>query len=105
MSDMTIWLLVLTYLILANLPWANERLFLVIKLTDGKKGAWWRVLEITVYYFVALMAGIVFETQFAGDVYQQDWEFFVTTLSLFLTFAVPGVIYRHQWLPMQKKLR
>lgn len=102
---MTIWFLVLTYLVLANLPWFNERLFLVIPLADGKKGPWWRVLEVTVYYFIALIAGVGFETQFSGDVYAQDWEFFVSTLSLFLTFAAPGVIYRHQWLPMQKKVR
>lgn len=105
MSDMIIWLLVLTFLVLANLPWVNERLFLVIKVADDKKSAWWRLLEVLVYYFIALMAAIAFEMQYAGDVYQQDWEFFVTTLSLFLTFAVPGVIYRHQWVPMQKKLR
>ncbi|HCD05232.1 MAG TPA: DUF2818 domain-containing protein, partial [Methylophaga sp.] len=39
------------------------------------------------------------------NIYPQQWEFFVTTLSLFLVFATPGVVYRHQWLPLQKKLR
>ncbi|AFJ02349.1 hypothetical protein Q7C_1196 [Methylophaga frappieri] len=100
-----IWLLVLTYLVLANLPWVNERLFLMVKFASGKKSAWWRLLETLVYYFVALLAGVGYEMQYAGNVYQQDWEFFVTTLSLFLTFSVMGVIYRHQWLPMQKKVR
>jgi hypothetical protein len=43
--------------------------------------------------------------QFAGDVYSQQWEFFVTTFCLFLVLATPGVIYRYQWLPMQQKYR
>lgn len=99
-----VWLVVLVYFVLASLPWVNERLFLVFKLSTPK-GAWWRVLEVTVYYFAALLASIAIETKYSGDIYPQDWEFFVTTLSLFLVLAVPGVVYRHQWLPMQKKLR
>lgn len=99
-----VWLVVVVFFILANLPWLNDRLFLVLKLKTIK-GAWWRVLEVTVYYFIALFVATLIETQYSGDIYQQGWEFFVTTLSLFLVFAVPGVVYHHQWRPMQKNLR
>lgn len=101
---MSIWLMLLSMFVLANLPWVNSRLFVVIPLKNGKK-AWLRVMEVTVYYFVALLVAIGFEQQFSGNIYPQQWEFFVTILSLFLVFTTPGVVYRHQWLPLQKKLR
>jgi len=101
---MSIWLLLLIMFVLANLPWVNARFFLVIPLKNGKN-AWWRLLEVMVYYFVALLVSVGFEQRFAGNIYPQQWEFFVTTLSLFLVFSVPGVVYRHQWLPLQKRLR
>lgn len=101
---MSIWLLLLIMLVLANLPWMNGRLFLFIPLKNGKN-AWWRLLELMVYYVVALLVAIGFEQQYAGNIYAQQWEFFVTTLSLFFVFSVPGVVYRHQWLPLQKRLR
>ncbi len=101
---MSIWLLLLIIFVLANLPWANSRLFLLIPLKNGKN-AWFRLFEVVVYYFVALLVSIGFEQQYAGNIYPQQWEFFATTLSLFLVFTSPGVVYRHQWLPLQKKLR
>jgi hypothetical protein len=51
------------------------------------------------------LIAIAFETRYAGDIYPQNWEFFVTTFSLFLVFAVPGVVYRYQWLPLQEKFK
>jgi hypothetical protein len=69
------------------------------------KPIWVRLIELTVYYLLSLLIGIAFEIRYSGDVYTQQWEFIVTTLSLFLVLAVPGVVYRYQWLPMQKKFR
>jgi hypothetical protein len=100
---MTIGLMLLLVIAIANLPWVNDRVFLVWPVEV--KGMWMRVGELTVYYFISLLLGIAFETHYAGDVYPQDWEFFATTVSLFLVFAVPGVIYRYQWLPMQQKFK
>lgn len=99
---MLIWLLLLIMFVLANLPWVNSRLFLVIPLQKGKN-AWLRLFEVVVYYFTALLISIAFEQQFAGNIYPQQWEFFVTTLSLFLVFSTPGVVYRHQWLALKSK--
>lgn len=56
-----------------------------------------------VFYIVSLLIAVAFELKFSGDIHEQAWEFFVTTFCLFLVLAVPGVIYRFQWLPMQKK--
>ena len=94
--------LILLFLIIANLPWISERAFLVIPLSKIK-AAWLRLLELVVFYFVCLLIAIAAEIQFSGEVFPQHWEFFVTTFCAFLVLAVPGVIYRYQWLPMAKK--
>lgn len=100
---MSIWILLLAWLLLANLPWLNERALLFFKLKKPQKGGVLRFVEIVVYYFVGLFVAMGLETQYSGDIYQQDWEFFVTTFCLFAVLAVPGMVYRHQWLPMQHK--
>lgn len=90
--------LILLFLIIANLPWLTERVFLVFSISSTKS-VLVRLIELVVFYFVSLLIAIGVEIQFAGDVYPQSWEFFVTTFCLFLVLAVPGVIYRYQWLP------
>lgn len=100
---MSIWILLLAWLVLANLPWLNERAFLFFGLKSERKAGWLRFTEIVVYYFIGLFIAMALETQYAGEIYQQDWEFFVTTFCLFAVLAVPGLVYRHQWLPMQHK--
>jgi len=96
--------LILVLFILANLPWLSNRLMLVFKLANGKS-VLIRLIETIVFYFIGLMIAIAFEIQFSGDVYQQGWEFFVTTFSLFLVLAVPSLVYRYQWLTMSKKVK
>jgi len=100
---MSVWLMIGLFLLIANLPWVGNRVFFVWPMQS--KPVWVRLIELLVYYFICLLIGIAFEIRFSGDVYTQQWEFFVTTLSLFLVLAVPGVVYRYQWLPMQKKFR
>ncbi|WP_297808440.1 DUF2818 family protein [uncultured Methylophaga sp.] len=100
---MSVWLMIALFVLIANLPWIGNRVFFIYPMP--LKPVWVRLVELMVYYFVSLMIGIAFEMRFSGDIYTQQWEFFVTTLSLFLVLAVPGVVYRYQWLPMQKKFK
>ena len=95
-------MLILLFLLIANLPWFTERVFLVYPL-KSVKSVLIRLIELFVYYFVSLLIAITAEIQFSGEVFPQQWEFFVTTFCLFLVLSVPGVIYRYQWLPMQRK--
>jgi len=95
-------MLILLFLVIANLPWFTERVFLVYPL-KAVKSIVIRLIELVVYYFASLLIAIAAEIQFAGEVFPQQWEFFVTTFCLFLVLAVPGVIYRYQWLAMQHK--
>ncbi|RKZ78161.1 MAG: DUF2818 domain-containing protein [Gammaproteobacteria bacterium] len=96
--------LILLFLIIANVPWLTERVFLVFSIS-ATKSVLVRLIELVVFYFVSLLIAIGVEMQFSGDVYPQSWEFFVTTFCLFLVLAVPGVVYRYQWLPMSAKLK
>lgn len=100
---MSIWLMLAIFLLIANLPWIGERVFFVFRMQ--KKPIWVRLLELFVYYLISLLIAVGFEQRYAGDVYQQSWEFFVTTLCLFVVLAVPGVVYRYQWLPLQQKFK
>lgn len=97
-------IVILIFLVIANLPWLSERVFLVYPL-QSPKSVLLRLMELVVFYFVSLLIAIVLEIKYSGDVYSQTWEFFVTTICLFLVLAVPGVIYRYQWLPMQNKFK
>lgn len=100
---MTVWLMLAVFFFIANLPWMGSRVFFIFPMKS--KPLWIRFLELLAYYFLSLLVGALFETEFSGNIYQQEWEFFVITLSLFLVLSAPGVIYRYQWLPMQKKYR
>jgi len=100
---MTVWLMIGLFLLVANLPWIGNRVFFMFPMRT--KPVWVRLAELIVYYLMSLLIGIVFETRFSGEVYTQNWEFFVTTLSFFLVLSVPGVVYRFQWLPMQEKFK
>ena len=94
--------LIFIFLIIANLPWLTERVFLLYPLQRNKPVIV-RLIELIVFYFVSLLIAIAAEIQFSGDVFPQTWEFFVTTFCMYLVLAVPGVIYRYQWLAMGNK--
>ena len=93
--------LILLFFIIANLPWLSERLFCIYPLKATKR-AILRLVEMLVFYLVSLLIAIAFELRFSGEIYPQGWEFFTVTFCLFLVLAVPGVVYRYQWLAMQK---
>lgn len=89
------WLIIVIALVSANLPWLSERVFFVGKPAGGQKRSWVRWLEWLVLYFVAGAITLGMEKKLNGEIYPQDWEFYAVTLCLFLVFALPGFIYRH----------
>jgi hypothetical protein len=88
------WFIVLLALVCANLPFANQRLFLVIPLRGKRKSAWWRIVELIVLYFVVGAIGRTLEAQ-AGNLFPQGWQFYAVTFCLFLVFAFPGYTFRY----------
>ncbi|OUR64581.1 hypothetical protein A9Q79_04555 [Methylophaga sp. 42_25_T18] len=93
--------LILLFFIIANLPWLSDRLFCIYPLKTTKRVSI-RLAEMLVFYIVSLLIAIAFELKFSGEIYPQAWEFFTVTFCLFLVLAVPGVVYRYQWLAMKK---
>lgn len=94
-----IWLLLAVAILAANLPWMSERIFFVMTPKAGHKRAGWRLLEWLVLYFVVGFLALGLERQATGEIQHQGWEFYVVTLCLFMVFALPGFIYRHQLRP------
>ena len=85
-------------ILVANLPWMSERILLIAKPADGHKRAWWRWLEWLMLYFIVGAMALGMEHKVTGQFYPQDWEFYAITVCLFLVFALPGFLYRHDLL-------
>lgn len=92
----TVAALVLLAVVLANLPFLSERLFLAWPHPSGVKPVWWRLLELVLYYALAAAVAYWMESRL-GPVYRQSWEFYAVTVCLFLVFAYPGYVYRYLW--------
>jgi hypothetical protein len=88
------WFIVLLALAGANLPFVNQRLFGVVPLRAPKKGAWLRIAELIVLYFVVGAFGFLLEAR-AGNRFDQGWQFYAITFSLFVVFAFPGFTWQY----------
>jgi hypothetical protein len=90
--------LILIAILVANLPWMSERILFLAKPASGHKSAWWRWLEWLLLYFIIGALALGMEYKVTGQIYPQDWEFYAVTVCLFLVFALPGFLYRHDLL-------
>jgi len=89
--------LFLVALLLANLPWLNERLFVFF--APASKKLWMCLAEWFAYFIVWLVLALGVEKKLMGEINSQGWEFYVITLCLFVVFALPGFIYRYDLRP------
>ncbi len=87
------WLVILVGLVFANLPFVNQRLFLLLPLTQGKS-FFVRLLEWLLGYFLTGAFALLLENSI-GSIFSQGWEFYAVTLCLMLVFAFPGFVYRY----------
>jgi hypothetical protein len=78
----------------ANMPFMNERLFLVVPLAGDSKGIWLRLLELGLLYALVLGVAWLLEGRI-GNVFPQRWEFYAITICLFIVAAYPGFVYRY----------
>jgi uncharacterized membrane protein YoaK (UPF0700 family) len=79
--------------VLANLAWVSHSVFF-IKPLPAKSPVLWRLLQWLIYLVVAFMLSLWIENFLMGVIYQQDWEFYVTFLCVFIVFSFPGFIYQ-----------
>ena len=92
-SSAAIWLVLLLMALAANLPFVNERLF-VLGPRRSPKALGWRMLELLVFGAIATAIGMLLEAH-AGQRQFQGWEFYVVMLCLLLTLAFPGFVWRY----------
>ncbi|MCU0762595.1 MAG: DUF2818 family protein [Hydrogenophaga sp.] len=94
-QESSVWLVLLAALVVANLPFLNERWLAVLPRRNAQvKSLGVRLVELGIGYFIVGGIGMGLE-QYGGQIYPQGWEFYVTTGSLFLTLAFPGFVYRY----------
>jgi hypothetical protein len=93
-SAFSVWLVIGLAFLLANLPFFNERILGVVPIKSGAKTWWLRLFELVLLYFLAGAVGKAIEHS-QGQIHMQNWEFYVVTVSMFLTFAFPGFVYRY----------
>ena len=88
-----VWLLLIVALVLANLPFVNERLF-VVGPVHAPKGLAWRLLELVAFAALSVGLGFAIENRI-GQRQPQGWEFYAAFGCLFVTFAFPGFVWRY----------
>lgn len=96
-TSVAVWLLLIISFVAANLPWLNEHFLFVIQ-PKTKKTSGMRLLEWLLLYFIVGCIALGFEKKMTGQLHTQDWEFYATGFCLFVVFALPGFIYRHDFL-------
>lgn len=88
------WLVILLALVLANLPFFNDKVFALVSMGGRRKHFVVRLLEMTVLFFVVGLVGIALEGRI-GTVFPQTWEFYAISACAFLVFAFPGFTARY----------
>ncbi|MBP0631367.1 MULTISPECIES: DUF2818 family protein [unclassified Cupriavidus] len=88
------WFVILLALVSANLPFVNQRLFMVIPLRWAHKPLWLRLLELIAWYAVAGATGFAVEAGL-GNAFPQGWQFYAITACMMLVFAFPGFTWQY----------
>lgn len=89
----SVTLVLVTTLLLANLPFANERLFAVGPRREPKSVGW-RLIELLAYALVSALLGRFIEGQLSQPS-PIRWEFVAVWLLVVLTLAFPGFVWRY----------
>lgn len=89
--------ILLLALLAANFPfYSRRRLLFFLPAVGVRKSLWWVLLELIFAY--VLFGGVAWALENIGAPPQaQGWEFFATTVCLFLVFAFPGFTVRYLW--------
>lgn len=94
-QSVAVWILIALAVAAANLPFISERLFALIPIKSWiRKPAAAIVIELAVLYLIIGLVGYGFETAIMNP-FARTWEFYVTTLCIFLVLGYPGFVYRY----------
>ncbi|HIL93241.1 MAG TPA: DUF2818 family protein [Cycloclasticus sp.] len=92
-NQYSIFIFLILSIIAANLAWLSDKLFCLREISH--KSGWLRWFEWMVWYVISFVAGSFLEYKTMGMMSEQDWEFYVVTLCLFIVFALPSFIYHY----------
>jgi len=92
-ASAAVWLVLLVAIVAANLPFANERLF-VVGPKRAPKAVGWRIVELVLALTLTLALGFTLEARI-GQIQPQDWQFYVAFGFFFVTLAFPGFVWRY----------
>lgn len=80
--------------VLSNLPFFTESVFGVLRLKQGIKPGFVRLFELLVLYLIVLGIARAIESSI-GNAFPQGWQFYATTVCLFLVLGFPGFVFRY----------
>lgn len=92
-QSVAVWLVLAVAAVAANLPYFNERLLLVGPRL-APKAVWWRLLELALMAVLTFALGSALEARI-GQRHDQDWQFYIAAVCLFVTLGFPGFVWRY----------
>lgn len=88
-----VYTMVVVALVAANLPFLNNRLFLLGPVQKPKPTGW-HIFEWLCYSVLAGLIGRALENHL-GQASPQRWEFYAIGLCVMVTLAFPGFVWRY----------
>lgn len=92
--ETSVIVLLLVAFVAANLPFVSNRVAGIKQV--AKKHFGWHLAELLTLFLLLGLLARVLEGRLA-PVHPQNWQFYVTTVALFLVFAFPGFVARYFW--------
>ena len=94
MMTTSMYILLFLAVVFANVPFFTPRLLGVLPVKQKHFGH--HLCELALGFVLAAVLAYVLESQ-TSNVHQQDWEFYVVVLCLYLVAAFPGFVWRYFW--------
>ncbi|MFC3530756.1 DUF2818 family protein [Vogesella facilis] len=92
--ETSVTLLLLVAFVAANLPFVSNRVAGFKQV--ARKHFGWHLLELVALFLLLGLLARLLEGRLA-PLHAQNWQFYVTTVALFLVFAFPGFVARYFW--------
>jgi hypothetical protein len=94
-QTVAVWLLIVLALAAANLPFANERLFGLFRLSKmAVKPAILVAFEVLVYFVLTAAMGLAFETTLSNP-FPNGMTLVTIGFCIFLVLGFPGFVFRY----------
>ena len=94
-QTVAVWILIALAVAAANLPFISERVLAMVPVKSWlKKPPWVLIGELVGLFVLIGVVGYAFETALVNP-FPRGWEFYITTLCIFMVLGFPGFVYRY----------